>query len=63
MIQFLRFDKSREFDVEFEIIKGREALKFFFKTFGKVRMVGKTRFVHYLRYRKFAGFNKLRGSF
>jgi signal peptidase I len=31
MIQFLRFDKSKEFDVEFPIIKGREALKFFLK--------------------------------
>lgn len=31
MIQFLRFDKSREFDVEFEIIRNREAFRFFFK--------------------------------
>lgn len=31
MIQFLRFDKSKEFDVEFEIIKGREAVRFFLK--------------------------------
>ena len=31
MIQFLRFDKSKEFDVEFEIIKGKEAVKFFLK--------------------------------
>lgn len=29
MIQFLRFDKSKEFDVEFEIIKGKDAVKFF----------------------------------
>jgi len=31
MIQFLRFDKSKEFDVEFEILKGKEILKFFLK--------------------------------
>ncbi len=31
MIQFLRFDKSKEFDSVFEIIKGREAVRFFLK--------------------------------
>jgi signal peptidase I len=31
MIQFLRFDKSKEFDVEFEIIKGKEVVRFFLK--------------------------------
>ncbi len=31
MIQFLRFDKSKEFDVEFGIIKGKEAVRFFLK--------------------------------
>lgn len=31
MIQFFRFDRSREFDVELNIISGREAVKFFLK--------------------------------
>ena len=31
MIQFLRFDKSKELDLEFEVIKGKEAVKFFLK--------------------------------
>lgn len=31
MIQFFRFDSSREFDVELDIIGGREAVKFFIK--------------------------------
>ena len=31
MIQFLRFDKSKEFDVELNIISGRDAVKFFIK--------------------------------
>ncbi len=31
MIQFLRFDESKEFDVEFEIVKGKEARSFFIK--------------------------------
>jgi len=31
MIQFLRFDKLKEFDVEFQIIKGKEAALFFLK--------------------------------
>ncbi len=31
MIQFLRFDKSKEIDIEFEVIKGKEAARFFFR--------------------------------
>ncbi len=31
MIQFFRFDSSREFDVELDIIGGREAVKFFIR--------------------------------
>ncbi len=31
MIQFFRFDSTREFDVELNIISGREAVKFFIK--------------------------------
>lgn len=31
MIQFLRFDKSKEFDAVFNIISGRDAVKFFIK--------------------------------
>ena len=32
MIQFLRFDKSKEFDVEYKIIDNKEAVKFFLKS-------------------------------
>ncbi|HOP65077.1 MAG TPA: signal peptidase I, partial [Spirochaetota bacterium] len=31
MIQFLRFDKSKEFDVELNMISGRDAVRFFIK--------------------------------
>ncbi len=46
MIQFLRFDKSKEFDVEFGIVKGKEALRFFIKrTFYLILFVYSTLFL------------------